>query len=100
MLTLIKNYSDENKTQKRINVKKIISLNELVNTQISNITFKINDYQDFKKLGQLSTKDGETEVSIHLEKADQKMFFKLKNKRNINNKLLNSLDLKENVIFD
>ena len=71
-----------------------------MNTQISNITFKFNDFQDFKKLDQLSTKDGETDVSIHLEKADQKMFFKLKNKRKINNKLINSLNLKENVIID
>ena len=30
MITLIKNYVDENKSQKRINVKKIISLKELI----------------------------------------------------------------------
>ena len=40
MLTLMKNYIDENKSQKRINVKKIISLKELTNKQIKNITFK------------------------------------------------------------
>ena len=31
MLTLMKTYSDENRNQKRINIKKIVSLNDLVN---------------------------------------------------------------------
>ena len=48
MITLIKNYSDENKSQKRINVKKIISLKELINKQIKNITFKFNNIKDLK----------------------------------------------------
>ena len=50
MITLIKNYSDENKSQKRINVKKIISLKELINKQIKNITFKFNNIKEFKKI--------------------------------------------------
>ena len=50
MITLIKNYSDENKSQKRINVKKMISLKELTNKQIKNITFKFNNIKEFKKI--------------------------------------------------
>ena len=50
MITLVKNYSDNDKSQKRINVKKIISLNELINKQMTNITFKLNRIEEFQKI--------------------------------------------------
>ena len=56
MLTLIKNYSDDDKSQKRINVKKIISLKELINKPIKNITFKFKNIKEFKKLKNLKKK--------------------------------------------
>ena len=40
MITLIKNYSDESRVQKKINVKKLVSLNELINTNKTFINFK------------------------------------------------------------
>ncbi len=100
MLTLIKSYSDENKTQKRINVKKIISLNELVNKQISNITFKFKDFKDLNKIDQLTTKDGETDVTILIDDNFNTFKLQLKNKRKINNKILNSMNLQENIVID
>ncbi len=100
MLTLIKNYSNENKTLKRINVKKIISLNELINKQISNITFKFNNISEMEKLDYLDTENGETVVKILLNENNRSCIFKLKNKRKINNKLLNSSNLLENVIVE
>ena len=57
MLTLIKNYSNDSKSLKRINVKKMISLKELNNKQIKNITFKFSNLDDFQKL-KLSFEDG------------------------------------------
>ena len=100
MLTLIKNYPDDNSSQKRINVKKMILLKELVNIQIKNITFKFNNIEDFKKLKNLPSKNGETEIKIHLSKNNKIHKFRLKNKRYINNQLLNTLKLVENVIID
>ncbi len=100
MLTLIKNYSDENKIQKRINVKKAVSLKELINKPIKNITFKLKDYKDFLKLQNLSDLDPSTEIKVILEKNDKILTFQLKNKRKINNQILNSLNLVENIIID
>ena len=40
MITLIKNYLDENKTQKKINVKKIISLKEVLNSSIEEVNIE------------------------------------------------------------
>ena len=100
MLTLIKNYSDDSKTQKRINVKKIIALNELTNQQIKNITFRFTDIKDIQKLKKLSPKEAETDVKIILEWNDKILKFQLKHKRKINNKVLNSMNLMENVLND
>ena len=100
MLTLIKNYNDENKTQKKINVKKMISLKELTNKPIKNITFKFFNKKDFNKLNKLSTIGGETDVKIQLNENDKIHTFQLKSKRKVNNQLLNTLNLNENVIID
>ena len=100
MLTLIKNYTDENKTQKRINVKKIISLKDVINKPIKTITFKFVDLQEIEKLENLEIKGGETEIKILVIKKDKILKFSLNDKRKINYKLLNSLNLTENVIIE
>ena len=100
ILTLIKNFTDENKTQKRINVKKIISLNELTNQQIKNITFKFSDIESMKKLKKLSNIDGETDVKVIYYKDDKIHKFKFKSKRKVNNQLINSLNLEENIFIE
>ena len=100
MITLIKNYSDETKTQKRINVKKIISLKEIINKPIKKITFKFNDIHDLKKLKKLDKNNGETEVKVVVDKNNEIHIFSLKSKRKINNQLLNTLNLAENVLIE
>ena len=100
MITLIKNYIDKDKSQKRINVKKIISLNELLNKQMTNITFKFNNIEEFKKIKNLGLKDGKTKINILLDKDNKIHKFHLKDKRKINNQLLNSLNLLENTVIE
>ena len=97
MITLIKNYSDENKTQKRINVKKIISLKEVVNKPIKNLTLKFNNFDDLKIIKDLSKSDGETSVKLIIDKDNHLFSFYLKDRRKVDNKLLNSLDLVKNL---
>ena len=100
MLTLIKNYTDDKRAQKKINVKKIIQLKDLINKKILNISFKFNKLEEIEKLKKLSTKDGDTAVKIYLVKNEKIHEFKLKNKRKLTNELLNSLNLLENVVID
>ena len=100
MITLIKNFTDESKNQTRINVKKIVSLNELINKPIKNITFRFQNIKELSKLKNLSLKKGETEVKFYLDRDSETLTFKLKNKRKINNNLLNTLELEKNVKID
>ena len=100
MLTLIKNYSDENKTQKRINVKKIVSLNEVIDSPINNIALKFDDINEIQKLCNLSNIDAQTDINFTLKKDDQIISFRLKNKRKVDNKLINSLNLEKNIVIN
>ena len=100
LITLIKSYIDENKVQKRVNVKKIVSLKDIANNPIKNITFKFNNIDELKKLKNLSHSNGETKVKIHLNLNDEILIFRLKDKRKIDNNLLNSLNLEEKFVFE
>ena len=50
ILTLAKSVSDENNRFKRVNVKKIISLKDLINVPIKNASFKLNSLKDLDEL--------------------------------------------------
>ena len=100
MLTLIKNYKDNDKTQKRINVKKIFSLKDVINGPIKSIDLNFDNIDDIYKLKKLGKKNGETDVKVLIESNNQILTFKLKDKRFVNNELLNSLDLAKNLIND
>ena len=97
MLTLIKNYSDENKSQKRVNVKKIISLKDIIDKPINDIKLKFKTFKEFDKLTKL-TKNGETKITIHVDKEDETFIFRLNEGRKLDNKLINSLNLVDNLL--
>jgi DNA polymerase III subunit alpha len=89
LLTLVKTISnDENKT-KRINVKKIASLKDLINKPISEVLFKITSTNQLEKISNLLADNGKTNVNIELDNGENKMFFKLENPRNLDRKTLN-----------
>ena len=99
-LTLNKTYIDETKTQKRINVKEITSLKDVVNKPIKNITFKFNNYDDLKKIKKLSKIDANTDVKVILFNNKNNYIFKLRGKRKVSNNLINSLNLIENIVIE
>ncbi len=95
LITLVKNLSGEDNRFKRINVKKIISFNEVVNKSISEVVFKLNDINKIDLLEGLSKENGNTDVKLVLNENGNKLTFKLKEKRKIDRKIINSLKNKE-----
>ena len=100
MLTLMKNYIDEKKTQKKINVKKIITLKEVINKPIDLLKLKFNDLSELQKIKHLKKDEGKTSIKFELQDKQNKLVFDLKDKRKIDFKQLNSLKIKENLILD
>ena len=97
MLTLVKNYIDENKNQKKINVKKIISLKEVLDKPIEEINIEINNIGELNKLKLIDVKEGKTKIKLHIIENDKTFTFSLKESRYIDHKLINSLKSNENI---
>jgi len=92
IITLTKNINDEENRFKRINVKKIVGMKNLLNTPINHVKFNLKELNKLKELSQkLSNKDGNSEVEIELNNQDKKLIFKLKNKRQTDRKSINLL---------
>ena len=100
MITLMKNYSDVERTQKRIIVKKIVSLKEIIESDFDEIKFKIKDFNELSKINSLSKKNGKTKVYFEIEDNKNYYIFSLKDKRYIDNTLINKLKIRENIIID
>jgi len=100
MITLIKNYIDDLKTQRKINVKKIATFKEVLNKSFEELNFKINNIEQLKKLKNLSKIDGKTKIKFQISDDDNKYTFVLNDKRKIDNNLINELKIKENILLD
>ena len=100
IITLIKNFSEENKNQKKINVKKIISVKDVVNKPIKEIKIKINNINEIDKFKNLSTENGKTKVIIQVSQEGKIYDFELNKLRNIDHTIINSLQIGKNIVFN
>ena len=100
MVTLIKNYLDENKARKKINVKKIVSLKEVLNKPIKELKIQINNIDELNKFKSLSKKKGRTKLTIEIAEGKKTYIFQLNERRNLDQKLINSLKIGENILIN
>ena len=100
MITLMKSYNDEAKAQKKINVKKIADLAEVINRNFDELKFKIKSIDELSKLTNLSKDHGKTKIIFQISDDQNDYTFVLNDKRNIDNSLINELKLRENIVVD
>ncbi|MDC3035973.1 DNA polymerase III subunit alpha [Candidatus Pelagibacter sp.] len=91
ILTLSKSTSDEQNRFKRVNVKKIGSLKEILNKPIKEVIFNLKSPEQIEELSKFLPKIGDTMVTIKLTDQNNDLSFQLKNKRNIDRKTINLL---------
>ena len=91
----MRNLSEDSNRFKKINVRKIVSLKELINKPIKEIQFRSENLDSFKNLSDLSKEKAQTEVKIVIKDNSNNLIFKLKDKRYIDRKTLESLDDKD-----
>ena len=100
LVTVSKNNKDEFQTQTRINVRRIISLKDIINKPIDNIIFKFDNLKDLNILNSLSKNDAKTSVKFILANDHENLIFELKDKRYIDQNIINSLNLEKNILDD
>ena len=97
MITLVKNYVDENKIQKKINIRKIISMKEVIDKPINELKIKIKNIEDIEKINKLILEAGKTKVIIDVEDDKKRISFQLNEKRKIDHKTLNLMRNEVNI---
>ncbi len=95
ILTLVKSISDEENRFKRINVQKIASLSDLINKPIEEVLFNLKSLNELSEISKIIPDEGNTIVKIKLRDQNNELDFTLKNKRNIDRKMLNIIRNKE-----
>ena len=91
ILTLVKSITSEDNRFKRINVQKIISLKDLLDRPINEITFNLKSIEELDEISNHLPKNGKTLVNIKLNDGENNLSFRLENKRNIDRKTINLL---------
>ena len=95
ILTLFKSSSDSENRFKRLNVQKIVSLKDLLNRPIQEVTFNLKSTKELDEISKYLPKQGNTLIKINISDNKNDLKFHLKNKRNIDRKTINILRNKE-----
>ena len=95
ILTLTRTISQDEDKTKRINVRKIAPLKDLLNSSIKEITLNIKSKEQLNEIQKFLDEKGETIVHINFSNDNETHNFKLKNPRNIDRKSINILRNKE-----
>ena len=90
-LTLQKDNLTNGSNIKRINIKNVIELNQLINTSHEKVTIEINEKEDFSQLKELLKEKGSTKVKIKISNDTKIYTFELKNPRKFNFSTFNSI---------
>ncbi len=96
ILTLNKNKSKDENRFRRINVNKIILINELYNKPISKLELTLNSINQISVLDNLE-KEGNTKVILNIKDEKKQLSFKLTKTRKIDRSSINMLK-KEGII--
>ena len=94
VMTLFKDVSND---QKRVNVRKIVLLDNLINNNYKKVSIEIDEKLDLNELKKLLQEKGETEIQLILRQKDTKFTIKLENPRKFDLKLFNEVKNREYV---
>ena len=81
VLTLQKEKITGDDTKKRINVKKILNLEEVINKPYSRVTIELKNDYDLNEIKQLLSNKGETEINLVVKDKNKKAIFSLQENR-------------------
>ena len=95
ILSIVKSISDNENRFKRINVKKISSLKDLINKPLNEVSFDIKSIRELDVISKYLPKNGETLIKINLSDENNNLCFVLENKRNLDRKTLNLIRNKQ-----
>ena len=97
VLTLQKDKISNDGTKKRINVRKIMSLDEVINKPYPRVTIELKENFKINELKDILSIHGETEINLVINNQNKKANYSLKNNRKFDLKHLKALKSKNYV---
>ena len=97
ILTLQKDKIINESTKKRINVRKILRLDEVINKPFSNVTIELSENCNINEVKEILSTKGETTVNLIIKNKNQIAKYSLQNNRKFDLKLFKALKAKNYV---
>ena len=97
ILTIIKDKENQDNRFRRINVRKIVSLDKIVKQTYENVKIEIKNEDDLKRLYEVIKEKGDSKIKIYINKEKKNYLFELNDKRKFDYDTLKRLN-KENYI--
>ena len=84
-------------SKKRINVKKIVSLEEMINKPFSKVIIELKENFNLSEIKDILSMKGNTEINLIIKKNQKKAYYSLQSLRKFDLKHLKALKTKEYV---
>ncbi len=97
ILTLQKDNAGADSFSRRINIRKLISLNDFTNKKYDKVTIEIKNQSKLDELQKLLREDGETKIQIKIKETSKIYTFELKKLRKFNAGTFNHIKDKEYI---
>ncbi len=98
VLTLQKDKLINENVKKRVNIKKIVSIDELINEPYSNVTIELAENFKINEIKEILSRDGNTAIKLIINNKNEKASYSLENTRKFDLEHLKALKLKNYVI--
>ncbi len=90
-LTLQKDISTNASSVRRINIKNIVNIDDIVNKVHEKVTIEIKEKNDFNQLKDFLKESGKTKIQIKIKEVSKIYTFELKNPRKFNFQTFNAI---------
>ncbi len=97
ILTLQKDNAGADSFSRRINIKKLVSLNDFTNKKYDKVTIEIKNQSKLDELQKLLREDGDTKIQIKIKETSKIYTFELKKLRKFNVGTFNHIKDKEYI---
>ena len=92
LLTVVKDKENQENRFKRINVRKIVKLEEVKKKNYDNVFIEIKDSESLSRLYESIKEKGNSKIKIAIKNEDKNYLFELKDKRKIDYEILKNLN--------
>ena len=97
MISLQKDKILNPEVKKRVNVKKILPLEDVINKPYSKVTIEIKEDSEINEIKEILSLSGDTQIELIINYKNKKAHYSLQNNRKFNLNHLKALKAKEYV---